>query len=216
MSAPFSPRATAIARRVFLAAVLLPVFAIAGAMAWVRTPWARGEGRTVVQPVSFDHPLHVTGLRIDCRYCHSGADRSRMAGLPPTRTCVPCHSDVLLASTALAPVRRSLTTQQPIPWARVTQLPDFVYFDHSAHVSNGVGCETCHGRVDRMAQVEQATPLTMGWCVECHRNPAPHLRPLDAVTVMGWVRSQTDSVSGADLMRRYRARRLLDCTTCHR
>lgn len=116
----------------------------------------------------------------------------------------------------LAPVRRSVHTRRPIPWQRVTQLPDFVYFDHAIHVNKGVGCETCHGRVDQMAQVRQVAPLTMSWCVECHRNPAPHLRPTEAVTAMGWAPPPHSDSLGTALAARYHVRPLVNCSTCHR
>jgi len=116
----------------------------------------------------------------------------------------------------LAPVRQSVATRRPIPWQRVTQLPDFVYFDHAIHVNKGVGCETCHGRVDQMAQVRQAAPLTMTWCVECHRNPAPNLRPIEAVTTMGWAPPNHSDSLGRALAARYHARPLVNCSTCHR
>lgn len=183
-------------------------------MAWVRTPDLRRQFEPVPQPVPFSHPVHVTGLRLDCRYCHATVERAANAGLPSTATCVPCHNETLIRSAVMAPVRASLATGQPIPWRRVNGVPDFVFFNHAAHVNNGVGCESCHGRVDRMAQVYQDKPLTMGWCLGCHRDPAPNLRPLSAITTMGYV-APNDSL-GAALMREYEVRRLTDCTTCHR
>ncbi|HEX6534813.1 MAG TPA: cytochrome c3 family protein [Gemmatimonadaceae bacterium] len=216
MAALFTPRATRVARTLLIAALALAVAVPALAMAWVRTPWARGEHRRIAQPVAFDHRIHVTGLRIDCRYCHAGADRTASAGLPATRQCVPCHTRLWLSSAPMAPVRKSLASGKPIPWARVTQLPDFVYFDHAMHVTRGVGCETCHGRVDRMATVEQVVPLTMTWCVDCHRDPAPHLRPPQAITAMGWAPPAGADATGRALAARYHVRRLLNCTTCHR
>ncbi|HEU4642364.1 MAG TPA: cytochrome c3 family protein [Gemmatimonadaceae bacterium] len=216
MTALFSPRSTWVARGVLIAALLVAAVVPALAMTWVRTPWARGEHRRIAQPVAFDHRIHVTGLRIDCRYCHAEADRGAWAGLPSTRQCVPCHTKLWMSSDVMAPVRRSLATGRPIPWARVTQLPDFVYFDHAMHVTKGVGCETCHGRVDRMATAEQVAPLTMTWCVDCHRDPAPRLRPPQAITAMGWTRPAGDDSSGRVLAARYHVRRLTNCTTCHR
>jgi hypothetical protein len=216
VAALFSPRATTIARGVIIGGLTLLVFIPAVAMGWVRTPWARGEHHAVAQPIAFDHRIHVTGLRIDCRYCHADAERTASAGLPSTKQCVACHSRTWMSTSVMAPVRRSLETGRPITWARVTQLPDFVYFDHAIHVDRGVGCETCHGRVDRMATAEQAAPLTMGWCLDCHRNPGSRLRPLADITTMGWRRASSDT-SGARLAAQGdRIRRLTDCTTCHR
>jgi hypothetical protein len=214
MSAIFSPRATTVARVVLLMGCVAVVAAPAFAMGWVRTPIARGEHRRIVQPIPFDHRVHVTGLRIDCRYCHTSVERSPVAGLPSTQQCVTCHSATWLASAPMAPVRRSIKTGTPIQWRRVTQLPDFVYFDHSAHVNKGIGCESCHGQVDRMAEVSQAAPLTMQWCVSCHRDPNPTLRPAAAITASG--HSREGESATAALAARYHTRHLTDCTTCHR
>ena len=138
--------------------------------AWARTPAATGQYASVSQPIPFSHPVHVNGLRISCLYCHAGAERTATAGLPPTRACVACHSSLWLGSPPFEPVRRSLREGTPIQWQRVTSVPDFVFFNHAMHTRNGVGCESCHGRVDLMPQVRQVQPLTMGWCVQCHRD----------------------------------------------
>jgi hypothetical protein len=188
-------------------------------MLWVRTSYATGEHADIVQPVPFDHRIHAHDLRIDCEYCHATARTTAFAGLPPTSACVECHHTALLASPTFAPVRASLASHRPIPWRRVNTLPDFAFFNHSIHVAKGVGCETCHGRVDQMARVSQATSLSMGWCLDCHRDPAPHLRPRSEITTMGWVAGRTaasaDSL-GARLMHEYGVRRLTTCSTCHR
>jgi hypothetical protein len=208
----FTPRATPVARGVLTLLVATVVVIPLVAMAWVRTPWARGEHRQITQPIPFSHPLHVTALHIDCRFCHREVERSQQAGLPSTELCVSCHNDATFASSVFTPVRRSLATSRPIPWRRVTQLPAFVYFDHAAHVGHGVACETCHGRIDRMAVVSQARSLTMSWCVDCHRNPAASIRPLATVTAMGW----TGPRQGEALMRTYQVHSLTNCSTCHR
>ena len=184
MPALFSPGANRIARGVLIAGVARAIAVRVGLMVWVRTPAVTGQGRAAHQPIPFDHRIHVTGLQIDCRYCHADADRGAAAGLPATAVCQPCHNTAWLSSPQFAPVRRSLATGRPIPWQRVNRLPDFVYFNHAVHVTGGIRCESCHGRVDRMAEVRQAEPLTMGWCLDCHRNPEPHrpqtLAPLTA------------------------------------
>ena len=185
-------------------------------MAWVRTPAVTGQHSAPAQPVPFDHRIHVTGLRIDCRYCHSTAERDATAGIPATSVCVPCHSQVWRDGPAFSPVRHSLATGKPIPWQRVTSLPDYVFFNHAIHVRKGVGCETCHGRVDRMARVEQATPLTMSWCLDCHRGPERYLRPVEQVTTMGWQPPRPQAVIGPELALRYRVARLTHCSACHR
>jgi len=147
-------------------------------LAWARSPSATGQYVAVEQPIPFSHPLHVTGLQIDCRYCHAGAERSAMAGLPPTRACVGCHTDLWVSSSIFEPVRHSLRTATPIPWRRVTAVPDFVFFNHAVHTRKGIACESCHGRVDLMEQVYQTAPLTMAWCLHCHREPERYIRPV--------------------------------------
>lgn len=210
----FTRRADVLLRTVI---ALLFVGVLAGPallMAWVRTPDLRRQYEPVSQPIPFSHPVHVTGLQVDCRYCHATVERAAHAGLPPTETCVPCHTDGFLDSRTMAPVRASLASGRAIPWQRVNGVPDYVYFNHAIHVTRGVGCETCHGRVDEMAQVYQAKPLTMAWCVDCHRDPVPALRPRGAVTAMGWQPTAPDQ--RAELARLYDVRRLTDCSTCHR
>jgi hypothetical protein len=138
-------------------------------MLYARSPFATGQGNPRMQPVLFDHRHHVGDDEIDCLYCHGDAERSRYAGVPATEVCMGCHNQVWSDSALLAPVRESLATGTPIAWVRVHSLPDFVYFDHSIHVTSGVACATCHGRIDRMAAVYQVQPLTMRWCLDCHR-----------------------------------------------
>lgn len=208
------------ANRIFRVALVVAIAAIVGSplvlMAWVRLPRANRENLAIRQPIPFDHRVHAHDLRIDCRYCHATVERSSTAGLPASETCMPCHNAAWRQSAIFAPVRASIRTGRPIAWRRVDELPDFVYFDHAIHVAKGVGCETCHGRVDEMGQVRQVKPLSMGWCVSCHRDPAPNLRPVSAVTTMGYTPPADDGTTGEQLARLYRVRRLTDCTTCHR
>ncbi|MGE0449396.1 MAG: cytochrome c3 family protein [Vicinamibacterales bacterium] len=185
-------------------------------IAWVRTPYVTGQFVPLTQPVAFDHRHHVADDGIDCMYCHVDAERSRHAGVPPTELCLNCHGQIWNTSPALEPVWRSWSTGQPLNWKRVTDLPDFVYFDHAIHTRKGVGCESCHGRVDRMARVYQVAPLTMGWCLGCHRDPEPHLRPLDAVALMGYQPPERQEILGPRLAATYRVRRVTACTGCHR
>jgi hypothetical protein len=138
------------------------------------------------QPIEFSHKLHAGDLGMDCRYCHSTVERSAFAAVPPTQTCMNCHSKVKTDSPKLALLRERAADDKPIPWVRVHDLPDFVYFDHSAHVTAGVGCSSCHGRIDQMARVTQKQPLTMGWCLSCHRDPATSLRAPTEITKMDW------------------------------
>lgn len=159
------------------------VVGLAGAIAtpiiYARSPYATGEADPIVQPVKFDHRHHVRDDGIDCLYCHEGAETSPYAGIPDAARCMGCHAQIWNDSSLIAPVRESAETGKPIRWRRVHSLPDFVYFDHSVHVTRGIGCVSCHGRVDDMAAVYQVHPLTMSWCLDCHRDPpAPGLRRL--------------------------------------
>ncbi|MGH7581928.1 MAG: cytochrome c3 family protein, partial [Gemmatimonadales bacterium] len=216
MAALFRPAATPAGRSALIAALFAVVAAPTLIMVWVRTSWARGERTTVAQPIPFSHALHAGTFRIDCRYCHSEVEWSASAGMPPSDRCVTCHQTKWMASPALAPVRASLANGTPVPWQRVTQLPQFVYFNHAMHVRHGVGCETCHGRVDRMTVDRQVVPLTMGWCVSCHRDPEPHLRPQSAITTMGWSPASLSPAERQTLTASYGIHHYTNCTTCHR
>lgn len=219
MPALFSRRSNAIARRILLALIAAAVAAPTSLMVYVRTSFASGRHASVPQPVPFDHRIHARDLGVDCRFCHASVEIAAAAGMPPTVACVACHSTVWRESEAFAPIRASLRSGRPVPWRRVTGLPDFVFFDHSIHVAKGVGCATCHGRVDEMAQVTQASSLSMAWCVRCHRDPGPALRPRDAVTTMTWTPPRDDTAAAAlraRLTRTYHVRSLTNCSTCHR
>ncbi|APR79675.1 Putative Molybdopterin oxidoreductase subunit protein [Minicystis rosea] len=144
-------------------------------------------GYAPVQPIEYSHKLHAGDLGIDCRYCHSTVEKSGFAQIPPTETCMNCHAKVRTDSLKLLGVRESYASDKPIPWIKIHNLPDYVYFDHSAHLNAGVGCASCHGRVDQMVRVQQEKPLSMGWCLECHRDPTAHLRDdKSEVTKMDW------------------------------
>lgn len=170
MAAPFPRWVNTLARAMLIAAACTLVGVPVALMAWVRTPNATRRYQPVAQPIAFDHRIHVTGQHIDCQYCHFSVERAASAGIPPSSTCVPCHSTVWMNSSALSLVRQSVATGTPLHWNRVNALPGFVYFNHAIHVNKGIRCGSCHGRVDRMAQVYQAAPLTMSWCVDCHRS----------------------------------------------
>jgi hypothetical protein len=185
-------------------------------MAWVRSPQITGQFDPIRQPIAFDHRHHVADDGIDCRYCHDLVERSPYAGVPPTERCMNCHNQIWSTSPQLEAVWQSYINDRSISWARVHRLADFVYFDHAIHVNKGVGCETCHGRVDRMARVYQAASLTMGWCLDCHRHPERFVRPVEAVTTMGWNPPEAQERLGPELVRRYEIRRLTSCTACHR
>lgn len=158
----------------------------AAAINYYSTPKYTRVGYAPVQPVPFSHARHAGELGLDCRYCHSTVDKAGYAAIPPTQTCMNCHTQVLRDSPLLAPVRASFETGLPVEWVKVHELPDYVFFDHSVHVNRGVSCVSCHGRIDRMEVVRHAEPLSMAFCLDCHRDPAAHVRPLDQVTNLGW------------------------------
>ena len=213
----FRPKYNHLARLTLILAVSAVVGGLSALMIYVRTPLARGMQDPVEQPIQFDHRHHVRDVGIDCRFCHQSVDKSAHAGIPPTQLCMNCHSQIWNGSPKLLKVRESLMENKPIAWTKVNDLPDYVYFNHSIHVSKGVGCVTCHGRVDKMAAVEKAKPLTMGWCLDCHRNPAPNLRPLEEVTNMEWTPPDGDAdTSGKALAERYDVHTRISCSTCHR
>jgi len=168
------------------------------------------------QPVAFSHKLHAGDLGLDCRYCHNTVEKGAHAAVPPTQTCMNCHTLVLPESEKLSPVRASLESGKPIPWVRVHMLPDYAYFDHSVHVAAGVGCATCHGRIDQMEVVHQAEPLSMSWCLDCHRDPAPNLRPRTEVTNMKWDELGKPYDPTNDPHRARQPNPPLHCSGCHR
>jgi hypothetical protein len=171
------------------------------------------------QPIPFSHEHHVGGEGFDCRYCHTSVETSSFAGLPPTQTCMNCHSQIWRTSPTLEPVRASFRTDQSISWSRVHDLPDFVYFNHSIHIAKGVGCESCHGRVDKMPLMMQAANLRMEWCLNCHRHPEQYVRPREFITTMGYVPAGDQEEIGRRLVQEYHiqdARTLTSCSTCHR
>ncbi len=169
------------------------------------------------QPVPYSHELHVGEMGIDCQYCHNTVEQSSHAAIPPAATCMNCHKSKHASSDKLKPVRDSFNDDEPLRWVRVHDLPDYVFFNHSAHVTRGVGCESCHGRVDLMETVYQTEGLTMMWCLDCHRSPEEHLRPIDKVTVMGYEPVGGDQAkAGAALRKKNDINPPTDCSTCHR
>jgi len=217
MAAIFPPGAN-------LAAKLILV-SLAGSMAvgtvwwwiWPRTDYLRHTRWTVEQPVPFSHQHHVAGLGIDCRFCHTTVETAADAGLPPTYTCMTCHSQIWTNAALLAPIRRSLADNTPLVWHRINDLPDYVYFDHAIHIAKGVGCSSCHGDVEAMPLMSKARSFTMGFCLDCHSNPGPNLRPKDQIFNTEWHRTE-GAPSPATLMAQYHigTRNLTDCSICHR
>jgi hypothetical protein len=168
------------------------------------------------QPVPFSHKHHVAGLGIDCRYCHTTVEESSFAGIPPTKTCMNCHSQIWADSPTLEPVRESFRSDRSLEWTRVHDVADFVYFDHSIHVSKGIGCVTCHGRVDQMPLAWKVETLQMEWCLNCHRNPELYVRPRDQVFSMDWEPEGDQLALGRRLVEEYNIQKLADCSVCHR
>jgi len=182
------------------------------------SPKTTDVGYEPKQPVPYSHALHAGELGIDCRYCHNTVERAAHAAIPPTETCMNCHARVRTKSENLEPVRESWKTGGAVEWKKVHDLPDYVYFNHSAHVTRGVGCVSCHGRIDQMPEVYQFAPLSMGWCLDCHREPFKNLRPPEEVTNMTWTHpAGVDPVSyGKELAAKNNLHPPTDCSTCHR
>ncbi|MCK1317325.1 cytochrome c3 family protein [Bradyrhizobium sp. 23] len=214
----FRPGANTIATVMIAAIGAAPVLAVGLSYEVMRSPYVTNLNITRNQPVPFSHEHHVSGLGLDCRYCHTSVETARFAGIPPTETCMTCHSQIWTNAQMLAPVRESLAKNQPIAWERVHRLPDYVYFDHSVHVAKGVGCTTCHGDVGRMRLMRQAAPLTMQWCLDCHRSPERFLRPREAVFDPNWQAPKNQAEIGPKLAAGYHINtgHLTDCTICHR
>ncbi|WP_456427899.1 cytochrome c3 family protein [Rhodocaloribacter sp.] len=167
------------------------------------------------QPVPYSHRLHAGQLGIDCQYCHNWVKVADHSNVPPTQTCMNCHTQIRTESLKLLPVRESWATGDPIPWVKVHNLPDYANFTHAMHVNNGVGCETCHGRIDEMEVVRQVEPLSMGWCLECHRQPELYLRPNDQVTTMGYVQPADFVERNMERIRIEHIEPPTNCSGCH-
>lgn len=201
--------------------ILGAVFIIGG-VGWIASAINRSSYVTQVdvvreQPVPFSHRHHVGQLGIDCRYCHTSVEQSSFAGIPPTETCMTCHSQIHANSPMLQPVRESWRTGKPLPWVRVHDLPEFVYFNHSVHLKKGIGCVTCHGQVEQMALMWQVHTLHMEWCLQCHREPEKFVRPRDQVFNPTWQPPNGDQLAiGQKLVKEYNIEKLTDCSVCHR
>jgi hypothetical protein len=186
------------------------------AMILGRSSYVTRAQEFIEQPVQFSHLHHVGDDGIDCRYCHTSVETSAFAGIPPTKTCMNCHTQIWANAPILEPVRASFRDDRPMKWIRVHDLPDFAYFNHSIHIKKGMGCETCHGRIDRMPLTLQQNTLQMNWCLDCHRNPENYVRPRSEVFTMGYVPSEPQSVIGPRLVKEYGIRGNTSCSTCHR
>ena len=215
MAQIFHQRSGLILKLGLLGLALLMVGALLTGYALTGAP--HGVGEAVEQPVPFSHQHHVGELGIDCRYCHSTVETDAFAGIPPVSTCMTCHSQLYTDQQVLRPIIDSWRSGVALHWQRVYQLPDFVYFNHSIHVAQGVGCVSCHGRVDRMPLTARVASLSMKWCLDCHRAPEKFLRPRDQVFAMDWQPADQRKL-GLALVRKYHidTRRLTDCSICHR
>ena len=238
MAQIFHRSTNSIARISILAAIILVSGLLWAALELQRSPYVTYAGVAHMQPVPFSHQHHVSGLGLDCRYCHTSVEISGYAGIPPTKTCMNCHSQIWTNAPLLEPVRESFRSGKSLVWSRANDLPDFVYFDHSIHINKGVGCNTCHGPVDRMPLMYNQASLQMEWCLDCHRAPEKYLRPRDQVFNMryeqptsekpvelpavggnGTVKFTEQLALGNELKNRYHLRTVRDitsCSTCHR
>lgn len=201
------------------------VFAVLGAgvvsaiaTAVYMSPAVNNVGLAKAQPIPFSHQRHVGGNGMDCRYCHTTVEKSNFAGIPPTETCMTCHSQLLTNAAMLQPVHDSWKNNKPIEWTRIYDLPDFVYFDHSIHIAKGVGCTTCHGPINEMSLTYKANTLYMGWCLQCHRHPEKYVRPLDQVFSVDWKPGKDQESAGKKLVEQYGIQKaqLTNCSICHR
>lgn len=216
MAQLFRPSANSLAKIAIGGALILVCSTIGIAYVIDRGPWITDVGVAPVQPIYFSHKHHVKDDGIDCRYCHSAVENSSSAGIPPTETCMSCHSQIWNNATVTEPIRQSWATGKSIEWTKVHDLPDYVYFNHSIHIAKGVGCSTCHGQINEMPWVYKVNTLYMNWCINCHRNPAAYLRPKSEVFNMDYQMPANQASLGAQLVKENHVQSLVDCATCHR
>jgi hypothetical protein len=215
----FHPSANTLSRLTVFGSAVLLLGPVVLTYMILRSPYQTDVGVIPPQPVQFSHEHHVRGLGIDCRYCHTTVETSSFAGMPPTHTCMTCHSQIWSTSRMLEPVRESLAKNQPLVWNRVHNIPDFVYFNHAIHIQKGVGCASCHGRVDQMPLMWKAEPMTMEWCLDCHRNPERHLRGRKDIFNMEYALTDREQLDlGRKLVKENHipVDRLTNCSVCHR
>jgi hypothetical protein len=216
MSQIFHRSANTLAKVTIVGLLLLVGGLLGLVMAFARSSYMTRAQEYIEQPVQFSHLHHVGDDGIDCRYCHTSVETSAFAGIPPTKTCMNCHSQIWATAPILEPVRSSFREERPLRWIRVHDLPDFAYFNHSVHVKKGVGCETCHGRVDQMPLMLQQNSLQMEWCLECHRAPERFVRPRSEVFTMGYRPAVPQAELGPRLVKEYGIQANTNCSTCHR
>lgn len=216
MAQIFHRSTNALARITIFGGLFFLVVLVWAADLWTKSSYMTGQNVVLNQPVPFSHDHHTAGLGIDCRYCHTSVEESAFAGVPPTATCMNCHNIMWNDSDMLAPIRESYRTGEAIRWKRVHDLPDFVYFNHAIHLKKGIGCESCHGRVDQMPLIHQANSLQMRWCLDCHRDPAPYIRPREEIFTMGWTPEEDRGELAARLIEEYDVQPGIYCSVCHR
>jgi hypothetical protein len=219
MSQVFHKSANSLARASIVAMLVVGAVVTGILLELPRSDYITRRHVARIQPLQFSHAHHVGGMGFDCRYCHTSVDQSAFAGIPPTKTCMNCHSQIFVDSPFLEPVRASFRTNTPLTWVRVNDLPDFVYFNHAIHVNQGVGCATCHGPVDKMPLMYTAETLQMEWCLGCHRQPERYLRPRDQVFNMNYQPPADQLELGRRLVNDYHipsVHQLTSCSTCHR
>jgi hypothetical protein len=198
--------------------VLVLVGVVTAATTYYATPKYTRVGYAPVQPVPFSHALHNGQLGIDCRYCHIGVDKGATSTVPTAQTCMNCHNQIKTDSPALAPVRQSFESGDPVKWVKIHQVPDYVYFNHAVHVNRGISCVECHGQINEMEVVKHSKPLSMGFCLDCHRDPASHVRPLDQITNLNWKPEQAAEHAkwAAEFVKNNKITPPQSCTGCHR
>jgi len=201
-----------------LVCLAVVVASVVSGMAYYFTPKYTRVGYQPTQPVAFDHSLHVNQLGMDCRYCHTGVEKSSHSNIPATQTCMNCHTQIKSLSPKLAAVRESWKSGNPVPWVRIHKAPDYVYFNHAVHVNRGASCVACHGHVNHMEVVYHAKPHSMGWCLECHRAPENQLRPLDQITNLDWEppAGTTQREIGSKFVKEWNVNPPVSCSGCHR
>lgn len=202
--------------RVLLMGIILLVTTIVFVFWYFASPKYLDVGYAPKQPIDFSHQLHAGQLGIDCRYCHASVEVSAVASIPSTQTCMNCHTQIQPGSDLLVELHESWLSGDAIEWVKVHDIPDYSYFNHAAHVNVGVGCASCHGRIDRMEVVMQTQPLSMGWCLDCHNNPEPHLRPVDQITNMGWQAPENQFELASQIIARKNIAPPVYCNACHR
>jgi len=214
----FPESANTLARLSLVGGIVVLVIVGGVGTAMYRSPITTQVGIAKAQPIPFSHQRHVGGNGIDCRYCHTSVENAASAGIPPTETCMTCHSQILADQPMMEPIHTSWKEDEPIVWNRVHDMPDFTYFNHSVHVAKGVGCTSCHGEIDEMRLTYKANTMHMAWCLQCHRNPEQHLRPLDKVFDVNWTPPENQIEQGLQFVaeRHIDAEVLDNCSICHR